>query len=179
MTEPQRDITYILHWGDLTATVRMLAAAKTIRDAYRRDRIILLTTPDYESFLKHCPWFNAIEIDACPDTRPMAGLRDKRPGSSISSAVRTAARSRAFSASPGPNGMRWRRAVATPSTRSTPSPVSSTAFSARVRASFRLAVLRRPMPAGSITWPSSLACWTRNISVSTVRSRCSRRPVTA
>ena len=78
MTEPQRDITYILHWGDLTATVRMLAAAKTIRDAYRRDRIILLTTPDYESFLKHCPWFNAIEIDACPDTRPMSGLRDKR-----------------------------------------------------------------------------------------------------
>ncbi|OLF71379.1 glycosyl transferase [Maricaulis sp. W15] len=78
MTEPQRDITYILHWGDLTATVRMLAAAKTIRDTYRRDRIILLTTPDFESLLKHCPWFNAIETDACPDTRPMAGLRDKR-----------------------------------------------------------------------------------------------------
>ncbi|ABI64418.1 glycosyl transferase, family 9 [Maricaulis maris MCS10] len=78
MTEPQRDITYILHWGDLTSTVRMLAAAKTIRDTFRRDRIILLTTPDYESFLKHCPWFNAIETDACPDTRPMVGLRDKR-----------------------------------------------------------------------------------------------------
>ena len=78
MTEPQRDITYILHWGDLTSTVRMLAAAKIIRDTYRRDRIVLLTTPDFEGLLKHCPWFNAIETDACPDTRPMAGLRDKR-----------------------------------------------------------------------------------------------------
>ncbi len=78
MTEPQRDITYILHWGDLAATVRMLASARLIRDVYRRDRIILLTTPDYESFLKHSPYFNAIEIDALPDTRPMAGLRDKR-----------------------------------------------------------------------------------------------------
>ena len=39
MTDPQRDITYILHWGDLASTVRMLAVAKTIRDTYRRDRI--------------------------------------------------------------------------------------------------------------------------------------------
>ncbi len=78
MTDPQRDITYILHWGDLASTVRMLAAAKTIRDTYRRDRIVLLTTPDFEGLLKHCPWFNAIETDACPDTRPMIGLRDKR-----------------------------------------------------------------------------------------------------
>jgi hypothetical protein len=78
MNEPQRDITYVLHWGDLASTVRMLAAARQIRDVFRRDRIILLTTPDYESFLKHSPYFNAIEIDALPDTRPMAGLRDKR-----------------------------------------------------------------------------------------------------
>ncbi|WP_300543793.1 glycosyltransferase family 9 protein [Maricaulis sp.] len=78
MTEPQRDITYILHWGDLASTVRMLAAAKVLRAVHKRDRIILLTTPDFESFLKHCPYFNAIEIDALPDTRPLAGLRDKR-----------------------------------------------------------------------------------------------------
>lgn len=78
MNEPQRDITYILHWGDLTSTVRMLATAKALRLEYRRDRIILLTTPEFESFLKHCPFFNAIETDAKPDARPLAGLRDKR-----------------------------------------------------------------------------------------------------
>ena len=78
MSEPQRDITYILHWGDLASAVRMLACAKLIRKVHRRDRIVLLTTPDFESFLKHCPYFNAIETDALPDTRPMQGLRDKR-----------------------------------------------------------------------------------------------------
>ncbi|MHA6288106.1 glycosyltransferase family 9 protein [Maricaulis sp. CAU 1757] len=78
MSEPQRDITYILHWGDLTSTVRMLASAEAIRQAFRRDRIILLSRPDYEGFLKHCPFFNAIETDAVPDTRPLMGLRDKR-----------------------------------------------------------------------------------------------------
>jgi ADP-heptose:LPS heptosyltransferase len=78
MTEPQRDIIYVLHWGDLTSTVRMLAAAKMIRLAHKRDRIVLLTTPDFEAFLKHCPFFNAIEIDAKPDARPIIGLRDKR-----------------------------------------------------------------------------------------------------
>lgn len=78
MNEPQRDIIYVLHWGDLTSTVRMLVAAKMIRAAHKRDRIVLLTTPDYEAFLKHCPFFNTIEIDAIPDGRPQAGLRDKR-----------------------------------------------------------------------------------------------------
>lgn len=78
MSEPQRDITYILHWGDLTSTVRMLAVAKVLRAVHKRDRIVLLTVPDFESFLKHCPYFNAIETDALPDTRPLAGLRDKR-----------------------------------------------------------------------------------------------------
>lgn len=78
MSEPQRDITYILHWGDLTSTVRMLAVAKVLRAVHKRDRIVLLTVPDFEGFLKHCPYFNAIETDALPDTRPMAGLRDKR-----------------------------------------------------------------------------------------------------
>jgi hypothetical protein len=78
MSEPQRDITYILHWGDLASTVRMLAAARLLRDVHKRDRIILLTKPDFESFLKHCPYFNLIETDALPDARPMAGLRDKR-----------------------------------------------------------------------------------------------------
>lgn len=78
MSEPQRDITYILHWGDLASTIRMLAAARLLRDVHKRDRIILLTKPDFESFLKHCPYFNLVETDALPDARPMAGLRDKR-----------------------------------------------------------------------------------------------------
>ncbi|WP_300532364.1 glycosyltransferase family 9 protein [Maricaulis sp.] len=78
MSEPQRDIVYVLHWGDLASTVRMLASAEMIRTAHRRDRIVLLTKPDFESFLKHCPFFNAIEIDAVPDTRPLMGMRDKR-----------------------------------------------------------------------------------------------------
>jgi len=78
MSEPKRDIIYVLHWGDLTSTVRMLAAAKTIRAAHKRDRVILLTTPDFEAFLKHCPFFNAVEIDAIPDARPNIAIRDKR-----------------------------------------------------------------------------------------------------
>jgi ADP-heptose:LPS heptosyltransferase len=78
MNETQRDIVYVLHWGDLTSTVRMLAAAKLIRGIHKRDRVILLTTPDYEAFLKHCPFFNAVEIDAKPDARPLVGIRDKR-----------------------------------------------------------------------------------------------------
>lgn len=78
MIEPQRDTVYVLHWGDLTATVRMLASAKTIRMAHKRDRLVLLTTPEYESFLKHSPFFNAIEIDARPDGRPQQVARDKR-----------------------------------------------------------------------------------------------------
>lgn len=78
MSEPQREITYLLHWGDLASTVRMLASARLLREVHKRDRIVLLTTPDFESFLKHCPYFNAIETDALPDTRPLAGLRDKR-----------------------------------------------------------------------------------------------------
>jgi ADP-heptose:LPS heptosyltransferase len=78
MSDPQRNITYVLHWGDLASSVRMLAAAKLIREAHKRDRIILLTIPDFENFLKHCPYFNSIEIDALPDTRALAGVRDKR-----------------------------------------------------------------------------------------------------
>jgi len=78
MSEPQRDIVYVLHWGDLTSTVRMLATAETLRAVHKRDRIVLLTRPDFESFLKHCPYFNAIEIDAVPDSRPLVSARDKR-----------------------------------------------------------------------------------------------------
>ncbi|SDM36506.1 glycosyltransferase family 9 protein [Maricaulis salignorans] len=78
MIEPQRDTIYVLHWGDLTSTVRMLASAKTLRQAHKRDRIVLLTTPEFESFLKHSPFFNAIEIDARPDGRPQTVARDKR-----------------------------------------------------------------------------------------------------
>ncbi|WP_417482928.1 glycosyltransferase family 9 protein [Maricaulis sp.] len=78
MIEPERDTIYVLHWGDLTSTVRMLASAKTLRHAHKRDRIVLLTTPEFESFLKHSPFFNAIEIDARPEGRPQTVARDKR-----------------------------------------------------------------------------------------------------
>lgn len=78
MSEPQRDIVYVLHWGDLASTIRMLAIAPTLREVHKRDRIVLLTKPDFESFLKHSPYFNAIEIDALPDQRPLVSMRDKR-----------------------------------------------------------------------------------------------------
>ena len=78
MSEPQRDIVYVLHWGDLASTIRMLAVAPTLRAVHKRDRIVLLTRPDFESFLKHSPYFNAIEIDALPDQRPLVSMRDKR-----------------------------------------------------------------------------------------------------
>ena len=52
MSEPQRDIVYVLHWGDLASTIRMLAVAPTLRAVHKRDRIVLLTRPDFESFLK-------------------------------------------------------------------------------------------------------------------------------
>lgn len=78
MSDLQRDIVYVLHWGDLASTVRMLAPAGALRAVHKRDRIVLLTKPDYESFLKHCPYFNAIEIDAAPDSRPLLSARDKR-----------------------------------------------------------------------------------------------------
>lgn len=51
----------ILHDGDLTETVRMLAAAKRIRGHHRAARITLLTGPDFEGLLKHCVYFNAVE----------------------------------------------------------------------------------------------------------------------
>ncbi|TGY88905.1 lipopolysaccharide heptosyltransferase family protein [Marinicauda algicola] len=51
----------ILHDGDLTETVRMLAAAKAIRAHHRTARITLLTGPEFEGMLKHCIYFNAVE----------------------------------------------------------------------------------------------------------------------
>ena len=74
MSEPQRDIVYVLHWGDLASTIRMLAIAPTLREVHKRGRIVLLTRPDFESFLKHSPYFNAIEIDALPDIDVTDGL---------------------------------------------------------------------------------------------------------
>ncbi|KAA5802273.1 glycosyltransferase family 9 protein [Alkalicaulis satelles] len=51
----------VLHDGDLTSVVRMLAAARLIRSHHRTARITLLTGPDFESLLKYCPYFNAVE----------------------------------------------------------------------------------------------------------------------
>lgn len=59
----------VLHDGDLTATVRMLAAARLLRDHHRKARISLLTGPDFANLLKHCPYFDAVE----PTLRESAG----------------------------------------------------------------------------------------------------------
>lgn len=51
----------VIQDGDLAAMVRMLAPAKRIREHHRKARITLLTGEDFESLLKHCPYFNAVE----------------------------------------------------------------------------------------------------------------------
>lgn len=51
----------VIHDGDLADMVRMLAPAKRIREHHRKARITLLTGEDFESLLKHCPYFNAME----------------------------------------------------------------------------------------------------------------------
>lgn len=77
MQEAARDTIYILLWGDLAETVRGLASVRRIRDAYRRARLVLLTSPDYEGLLKHCPWFGGIETDALAEG-PAGRLMVKR-----------------------------------------------------------------------------------------------------
>lgn len=64
MNEPAKTTIYVLLWGDLVRTVRGLAGAKLIRAAHKRERMVLLTSPDYEALLKHCPYFGAVETDA-------------------------------------------------------------------------------------------------------------------
>ena len=59
--ESQKDQVLVLHDGDLTDTVRMLAPARRIRDHHRKARITLLCGEDFESLLKHCPYFDAVE----------------------------------------------------------------------------------------------------------------------
>jgi ADP-heptose:LPS heptosyltransferase len=51
----------VIHDGGLADMVRMLAPAKRIREHHRTARITLLTGEDFESLLKHCPYFNALE----------------------------------------------------------------------------------------------------------------------
>lgn len=77
MQDAARDTIYILLWGDLAETVRGLASVRRIREAHRRARLVLLTTPDYEGLLKHCPWFGGIETDALAEG-PAARLMTKR-----------------------------------------------------------------------------------------------------
>lgn len=43
--------------------VLALAAMKKIREAHRKARITLLTTPPFEALAKSCPYFNEVEID--------------------------------------------------------------------------------------------------------------------
>ncbi|WP_421789303.1 glycosyltransferase family 9 protein [Hyphobacterium sp.] len=77
MTEAGKDIIYVLLWGDLPSTVRGLASCRRIREAHPRAKLILLTAPDYESMLKHCPYFSQVETDATA-TGAMAKLTAKR-----------------------------------------------------------------------------------------------------
>lgn len=59
--EPSKQQILVLHNGDLTETVRMLAAAKQIRTHHRTARITLLCGPEFAGLLKHCTYFNAVE----------------------------------------------------------------------------------------------------------------------
>jgi ADP-heptose:LPS heptosyltransferase len=59
--EADKQQILVLHDGDLTSVVRMLAAARLIRSHHRTARITLLTGPDFEGLLKYCPYFNAVE----------------------------------------------------------------------------------------------------------------------
>jgi len=56
-----REQVLVIHDGELAGTVRMLAAARRIREHHRKARITLLCGPDFEGLLKHCPYFNAAE----------------------------------------------------------------------------------------------------------------------
>lgn len=58
---PDKEQILVIHDGDLVEVVRMLAAAKRIRDYHKKARITLLCGPEYEGLLKHCPYFNTIE----------------------------------------------------------------------------------------------------------------------
>ncbi|WP_429912790.1 glycosyltransferase family 9 protein [Glycocaulis sp.] len=59
--EPPKEQVLVVHEGDLRATVRMMAAARLIREHHRKARITFLTTPEYEGLVKYCPYFNAVE----------------------------------------------------------------------------------------------------------------------
>ena len=59
--DSQKDQILVLHDGDLAETVRMLAPARRIREHHRKARITLLCGEDFESLLKHCPYFDAVE----------------------------------------------------------------------------------------------------------------------
>lgn len=77
MNEAAREIIYVLLWGDLVDTVRGLASVDRIKAAHRRARIMLLTSPDYEALLKHCPHFAGVETDALAEG-PAGRLMVKR-----------------------------------------------------------------------------------------------------
>jgi ADP-heptose:LPS heptosyltransferase len=77
MIDAVKETIYVLLWGDLPSTVRGLAACQRIRDANPRAKLILLTAPDYEALLKHCPYFSQIETDATA-TGPAGKLTSKR-----------------------------------------------------------------------------------------------------
>ena len=60
-SDSQKDQILVLHDGDLAETVRMLAPARRIREHHRKARVTLLCGEAFESLLKHCPYFDAVE----------------------------------------------------------------------------------------------------------------------
>jgi ADP-heptose:LPS heptosyltransferase len=61
--DADKEQVLVIHEGDLTEVVRMLAPAKMIRNHHRKARITLLCGEEYEGLLKHCPYFNAVETN--------------------------------------------------------------------------------------------------------------------
>ena len=61
--DAEKEQILVIHEGELTDVVRMLAPAKMIREHHRKARITLLCGEEYEGLLKHCPYFNVVETN--------------------------------------------------------------------------------------------------------------------
>jgi len=62
-TDDAKDQILVIHDGDLTQVVQMLASAQRIREHHKKARITLLCGEEFEGLLKHCPYFNAVETN--------------------------------------------------------------------------------------------------------------------
>lgn len=62
-SDTEKDQILVIHDGDLTEVVQMLAAAERIRNHHKKARITLLCGEEFEGLLKHCPYFNVVETN--------------------------------------------------------------------------------------------------------------------